>query len=96
MRGQAFIHYGVVYFLEPSDPSVIHAAIPLASLSSAHVTRNVNEAMRVLPEFLSTLPELRPKLKERRLTVRMISSYADLNEEVSNRVVCLLRDSDLW
>jgi len=90
LAGRAFIHYGVVFFLEPSDQSVIHAALPLVSFSDAHVSRNVIEAIRVFPEFLSTLPELKLQMKDRRLAVRMISSYDDLDDEVSDRVVCEL------
>jgi hypothetical protein len=87
LAGQPFIHYGVVYFVEKGDASAIHAALPLADRSQELVDRNVHEAMRVLPEFLSSVPTLKPQLLCRQLIIRMIASYDDLNDEVTDRVI---------
>lgn len=74
LDGQPFIHYGVVFFLDASDDSAIHAALPLSSSSDLLVHRNTKEAIRILPEFLSTLPNVGLALSGRNLVVRMISS----------------------
>lgn len=87
LSGQPFIHYGVVFFVEGGDSMAIHAALPLAEDSEELIQRNVQEAMRVLPEFLDLAPTLRPRLVGRQLVIRMIASYEDLDEEVATRVV---------
>ena len=87
LDGRPFIHYGVVFFLEAGDDTAIHAALPLSSPSELLISRNVKEAVRVLPEFLSTLPNVSPQLSARHLLVRMISTYADLQNEVCDRIV---------
>lgn len=87
LDGRPFIHYGVVFFLEAGDDTAIHAALPLSSPSELLISRNVKEAVRVLPEFLSTLPNVIPQLSGRHLVVRMISTYADLQSEVCDRIV---------
>jgi len=87
LDGHPFIHYGVVFFLDTNDDLVIHAALPLASSCDVLVRRNMNEAMRVLPEFLSTLPNASPVVIGRNLVVRMISSYDHLDDEVCDRIV---------
>lgn len=87
LDGRPFIHYGVVFFLEAGDDTAIHAALPLTSPSELLINRNAKEAVRVLPEFLGTLPNLSPQLSGKHLVVRMISTYADLQEEVCDRIV---------
>ncbi len=127
MTGYPFIHYGVVFFLDPDDDTAIHAALPLASrpvdsvdilnstrsrqpdasardaarpLANAYglestgrsatdqlVRRNTDEAIRVLGEFLPTLPDARAVVRGRNLVVRMISSYDRLDDEVAQRIV---------
>lgn len=87
LDGYPFIHYGVVFLLEIGDDTAIHAALPLSSPSDLLIRRNTKEAIRVLPEFLRTLPGTRAVLSGRNLVVRMISSYTDLHDEVSNRTV---------
>jgi len=87
LDGRPFIHYGVVFFLEAGDDTAIHAALPLSSPSELLISRNTKEAVRVLPEFLGTLPNVIPQISERNLVVRMISTYADLQNEVCDRVV---------
>ena len=85
LEGEPFIHYGVVYFLDPEDATTIHAALPL--VAKAMVSRNVDEAVRRLPEFLATLPNSLSVVSERSLVIRMIASYQRLHDEVHNRVV---------
>ena len=85
--GHPFIHYGIIFFLDTSDDTAIHAALPLASLSESLVDRSTKEAMRVLPEFLGTLPNATKALAGRNLIVRMISSYAALDTQVCARGV---------
>ena len=87
LAGSHFIHYGVVIFLDPNDQSTVHSAIPLSSSSEQLVERHVHEAIRVVQEFLRLLPDMDPLVRDRRLVIRMISSYHDLNHEVSERVV---------
>lgn len=87
VAGYPFIHYGVVFFLDPDDDAVIHAALPLASATDRRVRRNTDEAIRVLGEFLPTLPDARAVVEGRDLVVRMISSYDRLDEEVVPQVV---------
>ncbi|WP_146582717.1 hypothetical protein [Neorhodopirellula pilleata] len=85
--GQPFIHYGVVFFLDTNDDQTIHAALPLSSSSDSLVQRNTNEAIRVLPEFLSTLPNASSAVSGRNLVVRMISTYDHFRDEACTRVV---------
>lgn len=85
--GQPFIHYGVVYFVENGDMSAIHAALPLADASQEGISRNVQEAVRVLPEFLASIPSLKQRPRDGQLIIRMIASYDDLNDEVADRVI---------
>ncbi|MDV6028882.1 MAG: hypothetical protein F9B45_01965 [Phycisphaera sp. RhM] len=128
MAGYPFIHYGVVFFLDPDDDTSIHAALPLAlrpvdsvdvlnsttrsrqpdasardaawPLANAYglestdrsatdqlVRRNTEEAIRVLGEFLASLPDARAVVRGRNLVVRMISSYDRLDDEVAPSVV---------
>ncbi|QDV47777.1 hypothetical protein Enr13x_76890 [Stieleria neptunia] len=87
LSGYPFIHYGVVFFLDPDDDASIHAALPLSAPDDRLVRRNAEEAIRVLPEFLGTLPGARSAIIGRELMVRMISSYDRLDEEVSQRIV---------
>ncbi len=87
LDGNPFIHYGVVFFLDSNDDVVIHAALPLSSSSDLLACRNTNEAIRVLPKFLSSLPNASQAVTGRNLVVRMISSYDRLDDEVSNRIV---------
>jgi hypothetical protein len=87
MDGQPFIHYGVVLFIEPDDPSAVHAAMPLSTASPELVERNVQEACRVLPQFLDSVPKLKPQLIGRQLVVRMIAAYDDLDNEIGDRVI---------
>jgi len=89
LDGRPFIHYGVVFFLDANDDEAIHAALPLPSPSDMLVSRNVNEAIRVLPEFLSSLPNAVLAVSGRNLVVRTISSYDRLDDEVYNRIVVL-------
>jgi hypothetical protein len=87
LAGQPFIHYGVVFFVDPADTTAMHAALPLPKVSAELVGRNVEEATRVLPQFLSSVPTLRSQLLGRQLVIRMIASYDDLSHEVSERVI---------
>jgi hypothetical protein len=87
LDGHPFIHYGVVFFLESIDDAAIHAALPLSSPSDLLVRRNRDEAIRVLPEFLSTLPNASRALTGRALIVRMIASYERFDDEVSDRII---------
>ncbi|PAY21539.1 hypothetical protein CKO51_00270 [Rhodopirellula sp. SM50] len=87
MAGYPFIHYGVVFFLDPDDEAVIHAALPLASATDQLVRRNADEAIRVLGEFLANLPDAGAVVRGRNLVVRMISSYDRLDDEVASPIV---------
>ena len=87
MAGYPCIHYGVVFFLDPDDETAIHAALPLASATDQLVRRNTEEAIRVLGEFLASLPDAGAVVRGRNLVVRMISSYDRLDDEVTQRIV---------
>ncbi|MCA9137495.1 MAG: hypothetical protein KDB00_12070 [Planctomycetales bacterium] len=87
LEGEKFIDYGVVFFIDPDDDQVIHAALPLTSSTDQDVRRNTDEAIRILPEFLSSLPNVIPLVTGRDLVVRMVSSYRHLDDEVSELVV---------
>ncbi|QEG01447.1 hypothetical protein Mal15_55230 [Stieleria maiorica] len=87
LDGHRFIHYGVVFFLDPGDDASIHAALPLVSQRQVDARRNVDEAIRVLPEFLDSLPAVRQSVVGRNLVIRMVKSYERFDQEVAERVV---------
>jgi len=80
------LQYGVILFVDPRDETVIHAALPLRKVTEPLISQNVDEARRVLKEFLAVHPGLMPYLRGRPLVVRMISSYEDVQDEVCGRV----------
>ena len=87
VEGQPFMHYGVVIFVDPEKETAIHVALPLREPTELLIQRNVDEALRVVPAFLGHFPDAQSIVAERQLVVRMIASYEDLDNEVSDRVI---------
>ena len=87
LHGEPVIHYGVVFFLQPGEDDFFHAALPLSEATQEQIKRNVNEVLRVLPEFLDDNPRLRPHAAKRSLMIRGIASYQDLDHELCVRVI---------
>ena len=86
LRGEPALFFGVLFFLDPRDDEVIHAALPSSDLSEARVRRNAEEAALVLKGFILEHPKLRRRLIGRRLLVRMIASYAGWQTELAPRI----------
>lgn len=76
-----------LYLINANEDQVIHAALPASLESDFPVRRNVNEAIRVLPAFLNSLPDAKQAVTGRQLGVRMISSYDRLDDEMWNRTL---------
>lgn len=75
--GGVLIHEGIAFFIDPANPLVAYAASPSTDQSDQRMNLIVSETIRVLPLFLADHPEVREHLRERKLTVRMIESYAE-------------------
>lgn len=84
--GQPEFFYGVVFFIDPAEPRFLHAALPSSEASDARMKRNVAEVVRVLPDFVQANPELHSLIRGRRVVVRMIELYAELDVEKYARV----------
>lgn len=83
--GSPIHYYGVVFFVDPSDPTVVHAAIALRENEADLVQRCVAEVRRVLPGFFWEYSDLEKAVKHRTLVVRFIDDYLELSE-VAKRV----------
>lgn len=81
--GRALICEGIAFFIDPANPSVAYAASPSEDHSSDRMNLIVSETIRVLPMFLADHPEVHEHLRERKLTVRMVDSYADARSACS-------------
>ena len=82
LRGERVFHYGVVFQVDPYDDTQVVAYLPLDVDDEAHVRRNVVEARRVLPEFLTAHADLAPTLLGRTLVVSMIPSYTRIDDVI--------------
>jgi len=85
--GDWLIHYGVLFRIDRNDRGALFAALPIATLDDEHVRRNVEEAVRVYPEFLEAYPSLARLVRGRSLVVTMFESYERPSEVLQTRVV---------
>ena len=76
---------GVVFFVDPGEPTVLHAAIALRENEADLVQRCVAEVHRVLPGFFWDYSDLEKAVDQRTLVVRFIDDYLVLSE-VADRV----------
>jgi len=82
LRGERAFHYGVVFHVDPYDDTQLVAYLPLAVDDEEHVRRNVEEARRVLAEFLTAHADVAPTLLGRTLVVSMIPSYTRIDDVI--------------
>lgn len=80
LAGEAVIHYGVLFQVDPNNTQSLTTSLPLAVDHDEYVRRNIEEACRVAAEFVMAHPNLLDTLRDRELVVSMISSYADRKE----------------
>jgi hypothetical protein len=80
------LHYGVAFIVDHDDPDRLHAALPSSEATEQRMRRNVDEVLRVLPDFIAENPNLHALLRGRNLVVRMIQTYEDLSIEQFSRV----------
>ena len=79
--GQAVIYYGISFFIDPEDSSVLFAASPSADHSQERFDQIVAEALRLLPFFMDEVPAAMDLVQGRKLLVRMIGNYSDSQAE---------------
>ena len=84
--GEPAFFYGVAFFVDPAERDVLHAALPSSEASGERMKRNVDEVVRVLPSFVHANPDLQSIIRGRRVVVRMIKLYAELDVEMYARV----------
>lgn len=79
--GDAIICDGIAFFIDPKNTSVAYAASPSSDHSDQRMNLVVAEAIRVLPAFLTDYPDLHSQLGGRKLCVRMIGAYTDVQSD---------------
>ncbi len=85
--GSPISYYGVVFFVDPSEPTLLHAAIALRENDAELIQRCVAEVQRVLPGFFWDYSDLEKAVDQRMLVVRFIDDYLELSEVVDRVTV---------
>ncbi len=87
LSGRRIWHCGVVFRLDPRNPTAVIASLPLAVDDEEHVRRNVLEAQRMFVELLTIYPQLVDAFRSRELVISMVSFYEDLDEELHRVII---------
>ena len=87
LQGNPIFRYGVVFFVDPVDEQLVHAALPLRQVDNELIQRNVEEAKRELHNFIRDHAEIEQDIKHRLLSVRFISNYQDIDDQLCEPVV---------
>lgn len=87
LAGNTVVQYGVAFFLDPDDKHLIHAAVPLLNVSDEAIEQNIAEAKRELRKMVQSNEEIKEEVENRMLSVRFISSYQDIEDQVCKPVV---------
>jgi hypothetical protein len=80
-NGDALLCEGIAFFIDLNDSETLYAASPSSLATKERMDLIVNEALRILPVFLVEHRSTRDALKQRRLVVRMITTYSDLRTD---------------
>ncbi|UUO05079.1 hypothetical protein M4951_17015 [Blastopirellula sp. J2-11] len=75
-RGGKILAEGIAFYLDMDDSARLYAASPSTVHTDARLNLVVSEAIRLLPLFLSDNPTLQAYVRGRKLTVRLIDTYA--------------------
>ena len=94
LAGTPVMQYGVLFFIDPDDKHLIHAALPLLNVSEETKKRNVEEAKRELRKLIEDHGDIEPDLRDRMLSVRFIANYQDFDDQVCEPVVTSWFESD--
>lgn len=76
-HGGKVITDGIAFYLDVTDATRLYAASPSPVSTDARMNLVVSEAIRAFPLFLHDNPKLQAFVRGRRITVRLIGTYAD-------------------
>ena len=76
-NGGKVITNGIAFYLDVTDATRLYAASPSTVSTDARLNLVVSEAIRALSLFLSDNRRLQAYVRDRKLTVRLIGTYAD-------------------
>ena len=76
-HGGKVITDGIAFYLDVTDATRLYAASPSTVHTDARLNLVVSEAIRVFPLFLTDNPRFQAYVRGRKLSVRLIATYAD-------------------
>lgn len=81
-RGDIVIVYGIAFYIDPDNASVLFAASPSTKNTDDRMDLVVAESIRALPYLFSRRPGLERLIRGRILIVRLVESYAEIRGSV--------------
>ena len=86
LNGQILVYDGVVFFLDPAEDWNLHLAIGIVKVTPENLQRNEIEVRRVVKNFVDHYPDHAAAITDRKVQLRFLSSYKNLENEVADRI----------